>query len=141
MAKALALGTVFRIENPATTGFLTVGNLTNIGIPSPTKATVDVTDFDSTAREKLTTLPDNGELALSGYFNYANAGQAAMLTDAHDPDAPERDFQIDFVNQDLRFEFSGQVLSFVPTAPGPDQAYGFDATVTVSGAVTIAAIP
>jgi hypothetical protein len=135
--KSLALGTVFRMENPATTGFLTVGNLTSVGVPSPEKPTVDVTDFDSTAVETLAGLPDNGVLPLSGFFNYANPGQQAMLDDAHDPDAPVRSFQIDFERQDVRFEFDGQVLSFQPTAGGPNEAYTFDASVSVSGGVTI----
>ena len=55
MAKSLALGTVLRMENPATTGFLAVGNLTSIGVPSPTKVTVDVTDFSgATTRQTIT---------------------------------------------------------------------------------------
>lgn len=137
MPKTLALGTVLYVENPVTTGYVRVGNLNNIGIPSPTKEEVDVTDFDSTAREKLTTLPDNGQLPLSGFFNYADAGQVIMLEDAHDPAAPERNWKIEFERQDVQFEFAGSVLSFQPTAPGPDEAYGFDASITVSGAVTI----
>lgn len=136
MAKSLALGTVLYVANPATTGWVRIGNLTNIGIPSPTKEEIDVTDFDSTAREKLVTLPDNGQLGLSGYFNYADAGQQIMLEDAHDPAAPERDWKIEFERQDLQFEFAGSVLSFQPNASGPDEAYAFDASITVSGAVT-----
>lgn len=134
MAKSLALGTILRMENPATAGFLVVGNLTSIGVPSPTKPTVDVTDFDSEAVETLAGLPDNGELSLSGWFNFADAGQAAMLADAHDPDAPVRNFEIDFTRQDVQFTFSGQVLSFQPNAGGPNEPYSFDATLTVNSA-------
>src|SRR5262245_31076548 len=98
--KTVTLGTVLRMENPATpAGFLTVGNLTAIGVPGPTKAEIDVTDFDSVAAEFLAGLPDNGELPLSGFFNFEDDGQAAALADAHDPDAPVRHFQIDFTRQ------------------------------------------
>lgn len=135
--KTLALGTILRVENPATTGFLTVGNLTAIGVPGPTKPEIDVTDFDSTAAEFLAGLPDNGELPLSGFFNYADAGQAVLLDDAHDADSPERDFQIDFERQDVRFEFAGWVKSFVPNAGGPNEAYTFDGSIRITGAVTI----
>lgn len=141
MAKTLALGTILRVENPATTGFLAVGNLTQIGVPGPTKPEIDVTDFDSTAVETLAGLPDNGELSCTGFFNYSDVGQAVLLDDAHDPEAPTRSWQIDFVRQDLRFEFEGWVKSFVPTAPGPQEAYGFDAVIRITGAVTIGAIP
>lgn len=137
MAKTLALGTVLRVENPATTGFIDVGNLTAISVPGPTKPEIDVTDFDSTAAEFLGGLPDNGELSLSGFFNYSDAGQVVLLEDAHDADSPTRDFQIDFTRQDVQFTFSGYVSSFVPNAGGPGEAYTFDATIRVSGAVTI----
>lgn len=136
MAKTLALGTVLRMQNPATAGFLTVGNLTSIGIPAAEKGEVEVTDFDSVAKEFLVTLPDNGELALSGFFNYADVGQKAMFDDAHDASAPERDFEIDFTRQDVQFTFSGFVKSFSPQAGGPEEAYTFDATIRVNGAVT-----
>jgi hypothetical protein len=135
MAKSLALGTKLYIESGSV--YIAVGNLTSIGIPSPTKSKVDVTDFDSSAREFLVTLPDNGELPLSGYYNATDAGQALMLADAHDPDAPTRGFRIEFTRQDQKFEFDGQVLAFQPNASGADEAYGFDATLVVSGAVTV----
>jgi hypothetical protein len=110
-------------------------------VPGPTKPEIDVTDFDSSAVETLAGLPDNGELAFSGYFNFADVGQAVLLDDAHDPEAPTRTFRVDFVRQDVRFEFDAWVKSFVPTAPGPQDAYGFDGTLRITGAVTIGAIP
>lgn len=137
MSKTLALGTVLRVQNPATVGFLAVGNLTQIGVPGPTKPEIDVTDFDSTAAESLAGLPDNGELALSGFFNYANAGQAVLLEDAHDSDSPVRDFQIDFERQDVQFTFQAWVKSFVPNAGGPNEAYTFDGSLRITGPVTI----
>lgn len=133
--KSLALGTILRVENPATTGFLAVGNLTSVSVPGPTKPLVDVTDFDSTGAEFLAGLPDFGELSISGFFNYANAGQQVLFDDAQDPDAPARDFQIDFERQDVQFTFSGVVVSFVPNAGSPTDAYTFDATIRVSGSV------
>lgn len=138
MAKTVALGTVLRVEDPDTPGtFIAVGNLTNIPVPGPTKQRIDVTDFDSEAMEYLPGLPDNGELSLSGFFNYENEGQAVLLADAHDPAAPTRSFQIDFTRQDVRFEFDGYVASFVPTAGGPNEAYSFDAGLQITGAVDI----
>lgn len=142
MGKSVALGTILRVENPATAdAFIAVGNLTSVGVPSPEKPEIDVTDFDSAAAEFLAGLPDNGELPLSGFFNYANAGQVILLNDAHDADAPTRTFQIDFTRQDLRFEFDGWVKSFTPTAGGPQEAYGFDAVIRITGEVSMEAIP
>lgn len=139
MAKSLALGTVLRIEDPDTPeSFLDVGNLTSLTVPGPTKPEIDVTDFDSTAAEYLGGLPDNGEVSGSGFFNYTDTGQIAMLEDAHDPTSPERDFEIYFERQGVTFMFSGYVSSYVPNAPGPTDAYTFDFTIRVSGAVAIA---
>lgn len=131
MSKTVTLGTTL------TMGANLVGNLTSIGVPGPVKPEIDVTDFDSEAAEFLAGLPDNGEVPLSGWFNYANAGQAAMLADAHDPDAPERTFVIEFTRQDVQFTFQGWVKSFVPNAGGPNEAYTFDAVIRVTGAVDI----
>lgn len=135
--KSLALGTVLRIESDTPGVYLTVGNLTQLGVPGPEKEEVDVTDFDSVAAEFLAGLPDNGEVPLSGFFNYANAGQALMLADAHDPDAPTRHFQIEFTRQDAEFQFQGWVKSFKPSADGPNEAYTFEASIRVSGATDI----
>lgn len=136
MAKSLALGTVFRVENPATTGYLVVGNLTSIGVPGPEKPEVDVSDFDSEAAEFLPGLPDYGELPLSGNYNGSDAGQDVLFDDAQDVDAPVRTFQIDFTRQNTRFEFEGFVKSFKPTAGGPSEPYTFDASIRVTGVVT-----
>lgn len=136
MAKTNALGTVLRVENPATAGFLVVGNLTSISVPGPTKPLIDVTDFDSTGAEFLAGLPDFGELALSGFLNWTDAGQQALFSDAQDPDAPARNFELDFTAQNVQFTFAGVVLSFVPNAGSPTDAYTFDATIRVSGSVT-----
>lgn len=137
MPKTVALGTILRVENPATTGFLAVGNLTQIGVPGPTKPEIDVTDFDSTAAEFLAGLPDNGELSFSGFFNYDDDGQVVLLEDAHDPDAPDRNFKIEFTRQNVMFTFAAWVKSFVPDAGGPGEAYTFDGSLRITGPVTV----
>lgn len=136
MSKELALGTKLYVESDTPGTYIAVGNLNSIGVPGPTKGEVEVTDFDSTAREYLATLPDNGEISFSGYFNEADAGQDFLFEDANDPAAPDRNFRIEFPRQGVEFEFAGFVKSFVPTAPGPDDAYGFDGSIRVTGAVS-----
>lgn len=140
MAKTLALGTVLRMESDTPDTYITVGNLTSIGVPGPTKPEIDVTDFDSEAAEFLAGLPDNGELPLSGFFNYEDAGQVLALADAHNAEAPTRGWQIEFTRQDVEFAFEGWVKSFVPNAGGPNEAYSFDMVIRITGAVDISAI-
>lgn len=134
MGKSLSLGTILRVENDDQ-DFITVGNLTQLGVPGPEKEEVDVTDFDSVAKEFLMGLPDNGEIPFSGWLNYENAGQALLLADAHNPDAPKRRFQIELTRQDLEFQFEAYVKSFAPNAPGPVEAYEFEGALRIDGAV------
>lgn len=140
MSKTVALGTILRVETDTPGEFIPVGNLNQIGVPGPEKDEIEVTDFDSVAKEFLAGLPDNGEIPFSGFFNYANAGQALLLADAHDPDAPTRNFQIEFTRQDLEFQFRGWVKSFKPDAPGPVEAYSFEGAIRVDGAVDFGTI-
>lgn len=140
MPKTVALGTVLRVETDTPGVYIAVGNLTEIGVPGPEKPEIDVTDFDSTASEFLAGLPDNGEISFSGFYNAANVGQELLLADAHDPDAPTRGFEVEFTRQDKEFAFQGWVKSFIPSAPGPNEAYGFEGVIRVSGPVTMSDI-
>lgn len=139
MAKSLALGTVLRVEDDS--DFVAVGHLTSIGVPGPTKPEIDVTDFDSVAAEFLPGLPDFGTLEFSGFYNAEDTGQSLLFADAQDPDAPVRSFQIDFERQNVRFEFDAYVASFQPTAGGVGEAYTFEGSLRVTGAVTQTTIP
>lgn len=135
--KTVALGTVLSVDlGESEGGLVPVGNLTQIGVPGPTKPEIDVTDFDSTASEFLSGLPDNGEISFSGYFNYEDQGQALLLADANDPNAPTRNFVVTFTRQAVAFSFAGWVKSFISEAPGPNDAYKFTGSVRVTGAVS-----
>lgn len=134
MAKTAALGTTLEVENPATSGWLLVGNLTNVPAPQTEKSEIDVTDFDSDAVESLPGLPDNGEMPIAGWFNYADVGQAVLLADSLDPEAPLRNFRLNFTRQVMRFTFSAFVKRFQPQAGGPNEAYRFEGSLRVSGA-------
>lgn len=137
MAKSTTLGTKLYVENPATgDAFIAVGRITQISVPGPTKPEIDVTDFDSTGAEFLPGLPDYGSLDFSLNYDGDDPGQEILFDDAQDPDAPVRDFYIDFTQQDVRFEFSGYVASFVPQAGGVGQAYTANGSIRVSGSVT-----
>lgn len=133
MAKTVTLGTQFRIaddsDNPTP-----VGHLTQISTPSPTKPEIDVTDFDSTAAEFLSGLTDNGEVSMTGFYDYADGGQGLLFEDANSATAPERDCAIEFVQQGVVFSFTGFVKSFSVSAGGVGEAVTFTATVRVTGA-------
>jgi hypothetical protein len=135
MAKSKALGTILKQASTV------VANLTNISIPGPVKTEIDVTDFASVAVETLPGMPDYGEITVSGFFSYADAGQTIMLADAFNVAATTKAWTIPFVTQSMQFIFNAWVKSFVPEAPGPNDAYKFTATLRVTGAVTTAVYP
>jgi hypothetical protein len=141
MAKSTTRGVELYVENPATAGFIKVGNLTAIGVPGPTKPEVDVSDFDSVAAEFLPGIPDYGSLPFTVNYNNTDAGQEILFDDAQDPEAPVRTFRVDFTQQAERFEFDAYVSSFVPRAGGINQAITADGSLRVSGAVARSAIP
>jgi hypothetical protein len=135
MAKTQALGTILK------QGTTVIGNITSIGVPSPNKSEIDVTDFASVAAEVLPGLADYGELPIGGFFNYADAGQTILRADANDVNATTKAWSIIFVKQGMQFQFNAFVKSYIPRANGPNEAYGFDATLRVTGAVTTAVYP
>lgn len=143
MAKTLSLQTELYIETGVLGSgtFVKVGNLNSISMPGPEKGETEVTDYDSTAREFLGTLPDNGEMTFGGFWNGVDAGQVAMYTDANDSTSPTRNFRIDQIRQDARFSFQGYVRRFRYVPGGIDDPLTYEGAIRVTGAVTKIAIP
>jgi hypothetical protein len=135
MAKSKALGTILK------QGLTTVASLTSISIPGPVKTEIDITDFSSVAAEFMAGMPDYGEVTLSGFFNYSDAGQTIVRADAFDVAAGTKAWTIAFVSQSMQFIFNAYVKSYVPDAGGPNDAYKFTAVLRVTGAVTTAVYP
>lgn len=135
MAKTQALGTLLKVKIGGV--YTTVKGLTVVPAPSPTRPEIDVTSLDSTAAEFLGGIPDNGELAVSGFADFDDAGQLLMLGDAHAASSVTREWLVDFVKQGVQFAFDGYVSSFVPTAGGPNEAITIDAGVRVTGPASI----
>lgn len=135
MAKTRSLGTILM------QGATVVASITSISVPSPVKTEIDVTDFASVAAEFLPGLADYGELSMSGFFNYSDAGQTIVRADAFDINAGTKAWTIAFPNQLMKFTFNAWVKSYVPNAGGPNEAYTFDATLRVTGAVATAVYP
>lgn len=138
MAKTLGLGTVLRVEDPNTPGtFIAVASLNNIPSPSVTKGEVEVTTFDSVAREFLGTLPDNGDVPFSGVAEASDAGQGILRADATDSASTVRNWEIYWERQGITCEFSGYLSSFTAfNSTGIDDAITMEGTIRVSGEIT-----
>lgn len=132
MAKTAAKGTSFKF------GENTVGSLTSIGGVSASADTIDVTALDNTTgyREFVAGLKDGGDISLSGYFDYADAGQKALYTAFESGE--EGDCEIVFpAAMDCKWTFSG-VVTAIETGAELEGAVSFSCTVKVSGKPTLA---
>lgn len=132
MAKIRALGTAISFNSK------TIGGLTSIGEVSVDSDEIDVTTLDSASgyREFLQGFKDSGEVTLSGYYNSADAGQAALITGygTGDLDATV----ITLPSAAGTVSFNSYVKSFSVGAAEVDGAIGFSAVLRISGAVTVA---
>lgn len=71
-----AKGTTLEIGSPA----VAIAHLKNIESPNQTKETIEVTalDSDGNYREYIPGYRDGGEISVTGYFDFKDAGQKAV---------------------------------------------------------------
>lgn len=75
----LATGTVLRIAAGSPTSYSTIGNAKSFTAMDGTNQEVDATNFDSTAKEFLMDIADNGVAAFELDTDFGNAGQAVAV--------------------------------------------------------------
>ena len=123
MAGTFAFGTTLTLGTSVT-------NLTNIGGPSMSADTIDVTDHSSANRyrEFVQGLRDGGEVSVEGNFVYA---QAVKVYNAFESNDVQSDAVIEFPNGN-KITFDCIVTSFKPSAPHDDKI-AYSATLKVSG--------
>jgi hypothetical protein len=94
-------------------------------------AEIDITNLDSTAKERLMGLQDWGRL--SGEFNYVrgDAGQAIMLTAKRDRTKRAFKFQL---SDDYYYEFEGFVMN-APISGGVDAKTDRSFSILITGDV------
>ena len=132
MAKTRALGTTITFNAK------TIGSLTSIGEVTPDSEELDATALDSLDgyREFIQGFKDSGSCTLSGYYNKADVGQAALIaayaTGATHP------VVITFPSSGGTATFNAYVKSFTVGAAEVDGLVGFGADLRITGAVTIA---
>ena len=61
--------------------FTTIGEVTDFSGPSESVEQIDVTSFDSTAKEYIASLPDSGEVTFGVNFVGSNAQQQGLRSD------------------------------------------------------------
>lgn len=99
------------------------------------KATIiDVTNLDSTAKEKLVGLQDFGKFSFEIHVDYDNAGQQALSTAK--AAASIKGFRLTYPNSKVA-TFDAYVMG-MPSQGGVDTAVTGSVELEISGAVTIA---
>lgn len=125
-----SVGTVFKIGTSA------VGELSSISGPAPSADTIDTTALDNASGYKtfIQSFKDGGEVSLEGFFNYEDAGQAALIA-AFESGAASACSVV--FPEDI-----GQTLTFSAIVTGyeigtsVEDAITFSVTLKVSGAFT-----
>lgn len=125
-------GTKLEIKTIGTT-YVQVKGMTNFsGLGAGSAAVIDVTDFDSTAKEKEMGLPDEGQVSVDMKFIAKDAGQQAMRA-ARGTQA-KTGFRITF-SDGTKYEYDAFVLTFEKSAE-LDGVVEATATLEITGGVT-----
>lgn len=116
--------------------FGTIGECTEFDGPSGQAAVIDATHFQSTAKEKLMGLPDEGQFTLGGNFIGSDTDQTGLRTDR--TGRTLRNFKITLTDSPATIlTFAAYVLSF-SISGGVDDKIPFSVTLEISGPVTYA---
>lgn len=116
--------------------FTTIGECTDFDGPSGSAAVIDATHFQSTAKEKVIGLPDEGQFTISGNFIGTNSAQTGLRTDR--TNRTLRNFKVTLTDSPATvLTFAAYVLSF-SISGAVDDKIPFSVTLEISGAVTYA---
>lgn len=116
------------------TGYVSIGEVTNISGPSMSRDTHDVTSLASTGgyREFITGLRDPGAMTFTMWFNRTDYEAMKTLFESDDIN----DFELVLADDDVSsFEFSGYVTELPLEVPeGPVSC---NVTIKISGQITL----
>lgn len=123
--------------------FTTIGEVLSFNGPGEAVEEIDVTSFDSTAKEYISTgLMDGGEVTFDVNFVGSDAQQQGLRTDLRD--GTLRNFKIilnDHASSPTTFAFSAIVRSLEGPQAGQGEQYKMSVTLKVSGQPTVTYAP
>jgi len=114
--------------------FTTIAEITDFDGPSGSASEIDVSSFDSTAKEFLIGLKDEGQFTFSCNLVPDDTSQSGLRDDRDNRDL--RNFQITLTDSPATtLDFAAYVMSFA-TSGSVDAAITASITLRISGAVT-----
>jgi predicted secreted protein len=129
-----AQGTKFSISIGSPTSWQAIPEIRTLGGPDGSSPTIDVTDLDSTAREYIPGLKDEGTFALGIMYRMDNAVHAAMRQAW--ADRTQCQFKVEWTDPGTTvWTFDGYVTSFSGSA-GVDTVVEATVNIRISGAIT-----
>jgi len=140
MAKIKAQGTVLRISTEDADGTAYAGatmnavtGLTSIGEPDGEAAEINTTDLNSTAKEFMMGLPDNGKFSISGQKVVSDAGQLAAIAARN----AQRTVWVDITDSlGTKVYFKAVIPRATNMGAEVDGVVPFNATVRISGSIS-----
>ncbi len=124
-----------------TEAFTTIAEVTDVKGPDEKSPTIDVTSFDSAAKEYINGLKDSGEMTFDMNFVGSDAQQQGLRADM--TNRVKRNFKLilnDHATTPTTLTFAAIVTAF-PLTLGTDAAVKASCTLQISGAVTWAYAP
>lgn len=117
--------------------YTAIPGIVSMSAPSSEVPEIDASDLDSTSKEFIAGLKDNGEMTLKMNFNTDNAVHRAIRAAFVANPSTTKQWVIEWPDTAplTRWEFQGYVKSFKPTA-GVDEKLSIDVTVRVTGDIT-----
>lgn len=114
--------------------FTTIPGVTGFNGPGGQAAVIDITTLQSTAKEKLVGLRDEGQISLDTLFDYSETQHAGLVTDRDNRTL--RNFRITLTDSPATvIDFAGYVLG-LPISGSVDEAVQGTVTIEISGALT-----
>ena len=132
-----------RGDGGGTEVFTTIGEVLSFNGPSESVTDINVTSFDSTAKEYISDgLVDGGEVTFDVNFVGSNTEQQGLRTDIRA--GTLRNFELvlnDHASSPTTFEFSAVVKSLEGPFAGQSEQYKMSVTLKVSGLPTVTYAP
>lgn len=116
----------------ATPSLVQVGNLVSVPMPGGQKSELEVTNLDSTSKEFIAGLRDNGQVTVNFHSDPADAGQQVLRSSFAASGSIASPFTVTFANSKTR-TFNGFAMNFGEPQVGVDQVLMGAATIRVTG--------
>lgn len=135
MAVFRGSGTTFaRGDGASPEVFTTAGDVVSLNGPGIVKDEIEVTALDSTSKEYIGALQDNGEMSLELNVNFQDPIQVLLRSDAEG--SAQGNFRVVFNDvSSTQIDFTGEVMEYSITTEAND-AVKASARIKVSGALT-----